>query len=361
MGRESDFFQRWAGFQARLLNSSQVAGNMSAYNRSLPLLIQTFASMLILIFGGLEVMKGTLSVGVLITFLAFFQFYFQPLQKLADSINQLQLLGAFIESMNDILNYPSKAKLNESIELNKSKLNGSIQIENIFFGYNANQPPTIVDFSINIHEGQSVAIVGSSGCGKTTLLKLLTGLYEPWSGVIMMDGIEINKIPRGILTSSVGVIDQEIELFKGTLKDVISFWDPSISIDEIIEVCKLAAIHEVISSRPLGYESLVDEEGRNFSGGQRQRLEIARALLKKPSVLIMDEATSALDPETEKEIMDNIRALGITTIIVAHRLSTIRDCNQILVLDKGQIIESGTHFSLLQDDGQYSELLKQLH
>ena len=225
------------------------------------------------------------------------------------------------------------------------------------FGYNKTAPPLIEDFSLTIKPGGSVAFVGASGSGKSTLGKLIAGLYKPWSGQILFDRVPREQIPRRILTASIAVVDQEIALFEDTIFDNLTMWDKSIDEATVIQACKDAQIHEDIMGRAGGYAHIIREGGKNFSGGQRQRLEIARALAQQPTILILDEATSALDTKTEQLIMEAVTAKGISLIIIAHRLSTIRDCDEIIVLDKGRVVERGTHGELVELGGKYSALV----
>lgn len=358
-GRESEFFERWAGFHARLLVSGQHIGFYNALGKAFPTLLSIWNMAVILVFGGLEVMEGHMTIGMLVTFIAFYQFFFAPVQKLAESQNELQLLNSYLSSLYDILNYPSATTPAGSSHTRSSKLSGRVEITNLTFGYNRQDKPVLHNLNLTIRPGERVAFIGLSGSGKSTFAKLLAGLYQPWEGAILLDGTPLDQLPPRLRTESIGVVDQEIELFEGTVRDVLTFWDPQVPMEDIMKACRLAEIHDLISERPGGYYSRISEGGKNFSGGQRQRLEIARALIKKPSLLIMDEATSALDPDTEYRIGENIRSLGITTLMIAHRLSTIRDCDQIVVLSEGTIAHIGTHEELVQKSPLYAEFLQQ--
>lgn len=360
--RESEFFQKWAGFHARYLVSSQETRRATIVSRAMPSLVSLVIMALILLIGGYEVMNGHLSVGMLLTFTVIFQQFFIPVQRIADSGGEIAMLGSYFRSLYDIMNYPIKE--NASMDMEKASapvttLSGEVSLHELGFGYNIMGPPVIKDITLTIPAGKSYAFIGLSGSGKSTLAKLIIGLYEPWKGAVLFDGVELERIPKLSRTRSIGIVDQEIELFSGTVKDVLTFWDESIAMDQVIQACRLAEIHDVISKRPGGYFSMVSEDGRNFSGGERQRMEIARALIKKPRILILDEATSALDPETEYRICRNIRNLGITLVIIAHRLSTIRDCDQIIVLNRGEIEHKGTHEELLRESSLYQEFLKE--
>jgi ATP-binding cassette subfamily C protein len=358
--RENEFFRKWAGFHARYLISSQQTRLHTTVSRALPGLLSLVNLGLILLIGGYEVMKGDLSVGLLLTFTVLFQQFFVPVQRVADSSSELSMLGSYFRSLYDILHYPDKENTRQlTPSVVAEQLSGAISLQALSFGYNQMAPPIINDISLQIPRGQSFAFIGLSGSGKSTLAKLITGLYEPWKGSVQFDGKDLEQLPKALRTASIGMVDQEIELFAGTVKDVLTFWDESIAMEHIIHACRLAEIHDVISKRPGGYFSQLHEGGRNFSGGERQRMEIARALIKKPRILVLDEATSALDPETEFRICQNIKGLGITLVIIAHRLSTIRDCDQIIVLNRGVIEHRGTHEVLLRDSPLYQQFLKE--
>ncbi len=235
-----------------------------------------------------------------------------------------------------------------------------ISAKNISFGYSILEPPLVENFHFKLESGKSIAFVGASGCGKSTVSKIVSGLYMPWSGEVRMDGVEMKKIPKEILSSSISTVSQEITLFSGTIKDNLTMWNKSVMDEDIVKAAKDACIHDMITSKPAAYDYQLKESGTNLSGGQRQRLEIARALVTNPSILIMDEATSALDPVVEKEIIDNIKRRGCTCVIVAHRLSAIRDCDEIIVMEKGKIVQRGTHEELAQVEGHYQRLIQNI-
>ena len=262
-----------------------------------------------------------------------------------------------MERVEDVMKYPEDHRDHEG-EVMKGKLTGLLELKNVTFGYSPLQPPLIEDFNLKIEPGHSVAFVGTSGCGKSTLAKLISGLYKPWSGEILFDGRPIESISNEELTNSVAVIDQNVVLFDDTVAQNIRMWDTSIEDFAIMMACNDAQIRADIVSRPEGFGTKIVKGGQNFSGGQRQRMEIATALAKEPAVLIMDEATSALDPKTEDEVMKRIRRMGPTQIIVAHRLSTIRDCDEIIVMDQGKILQRGRHEELINIEGFYRDLMR---
>ena len=238
-----------------------------------------------------------------------------------------------------------------------TKLKGNIELKNVTFGYSRLSKPVIQDFSFIVKPGERIALVGTSGCGKSTISKLISGLYQPWSGEILYDGKRLSEIDRDVFTGSLAVVDQEITLFEGTITDNIKMWDTSIEDFEMIMAARDAQMHEEIMRRDGGYNYRIAEGGKDFSGGQRQRLEIARVLAKDPTVVILDEATSALDAKTEVDVVKAIKDRGITCIVVAHRLSTVRDCDKIIVLDDGVAVEQGTHEELYAKGGIYTRLI----
>ncbi len=360
-GREGDFFTTWSGHLAKVMNAQQELGWLSLRLNVIPPLLMSVNNTIILGVGALRVMDGDMTIGMLIAFLYLMNNFINPVNQLVAVGSMLQETQGDMDRVDDVLNYDvSEEFTREEIpfeETEKKKLIGSLELKNVTFGYTPTMPALIEDFSIKLAPGSRVALVGGSGSGKSTVARLISGLYEPWEGEILYDGKKRSELPRQVLNNSMAVIDQEIMMFQGSIKENISFWDHTMPENNIIQAAKDAMIHDVISGRAGSYDSAVAEKGTNFSGGQRQRMEIARSLSLNPSILLMDEATSALDPKSEKMVMDNIRKRGCTCLIVAHRLSTIRDCDEIIVMKFGKIVERGTHEELVAKEGLYSELI----
>lgn len=357
-GVEADFFSRWAGYQTRLMNSMQQMGRNEILLGLLPRFLTALNAALILGIGGTRVIAGDMTMGTLVAFQVLVASFVNP-------VNALVALGATVQGvqgdmnrLDDVMRYPLQdLQDNPDLPLQSSKLSGALELRNITFGYARLAAPLLEGFCLNLAPGQRVALVGASGCGKSTIAKLVSGLYTPWQGGILFDGKQAAQLPRRLLQNSVATVDQEIALFAGTIRDNLSMWDNTIAEQVMINAARDACIHDVIVARPGGYDSMVSEGGVNFSGGQRQRLEIARALCANPRILVMDEATNALDPLTEKQVEANLRRRGCSCLIVAHRLSAIRDSDEIIVLEKGQVIERGSHEVLMQLNANYARLI----
>lgn len=361
-GMEGLFFSRIAAYHAKVVTAEQELARARLFLSTVPLLLGGIGSAAILTMGGMEVMDGALSIGMLIAFQMLMANFQAPVQSLVALGGSLQEAEGNINRLDDVLRHRRDAEFDREIDAasmdGAPRLSGRIEIRDLVFGFSPLDPPLVEGFSLTLEPGSRLALVGGSGSGKSTVGKLLSGLYQPWSGDILFDGRRPQDIPRDIFRSSVAIVDQDIALFEGSIRDNLSLWDETVPDERLVRAAKDAAIHDVIAARPKGYDSHVSEGGRNFSGGQRQRVEIARALAALPSVLILDEATSALDAATELEVVENLRRRGCTCIIIAHRLSTIRDCDEILVLDRGRIVQRGTHDQMIGIDGPYKKLIE---
>ena len=374
---ESDFFSKWAGYYAKSISAQQDLLKGELVLGSLPAFLSSLSTMIVLILGGLRVMDGYLTVGMLIAFQGLMNRFQQPVGSLVSLGSQIEQLSGSMNRLDDVLQNPidpvfqagldqkflrANSTDSQGIQLAMPtdiiRLQGYVELRNVTFGYSRVDAPLIKDFSCSLSPGQRIAFVGGSGSGKSTLSKLITGLYEPWEGEILFDGIPRQAVPRAVLTNSLSMVEQEIFLFGGTVRDNLTLWDDTIPDAQLLQACQDAAILDVVMAISGGLNGKLLESAANLSGGQRQRLEIARALVNNPSILVMDEATSALDAETEKQIDRNIRRRGCTCIVVAHRLSTIRDCDEIVVLDRGQVVQRGNHESMKDIPGAYAQLIQ---
>lgn len=364
-GSESDFFVRWAGLQAKLQQAQQELGHKTQVLNVVPSLLAALTTAAVLGVGALEVMDGDLTLGMLVAFQSLMASFMAPISQFVTLGTTMQETHGDLNRVEDVLRYEPDpaAPVNLSNDGETApgafpaQLSGAIELKNITFGYNHLEPPLISDFSLTVAPGSRVALVGVSGSGKSTVAKLVAGLYSPWRGEILFDGQDRDRLPASLVTASLATVDQDIFVFEGSVRDNLTLWDQTVPSRILHEAAQDADIHETISQRPGGYESRVAEAGANFSGGQRQRLEIARALVGEPSILVLDEATSALDPVTETVIDDNLRRRGCTCLIVAHRLSTIRDSDEIIVLDRGRVVERGTHEEMVEAHGPYARLI----
>ena len=365
---EDDFFSRWTGYQARELLARQRFAELGCVNAGLPVLFLILGNAAVLGLGGFRVMSGEMSVGMLTGFYMAAMNVLQPIGRFIQFADLFQILEADLQRLDDVFDASEDSSFEPvsgaspgqiSTFDGRLRLRGRIELRNVTFGYQENRDPLLENFCLTIEPGQRVAIVGPSGSGKSTLSSLVAGICQPWSGEVLFDGHPRSAIPRELLAGSVSLVDQHIFLFADTVRENLTMWNPEVPDQALVAAAQDASIHEEILSRPLGYDASVDEGGRNFSGGQRQRLEIARALVNDPSMLILDEATASLDAVTEIRIDDALRRRGCTCLIVAHRLSTIRDCDLIVVLDRGREVQRGTHQDLMQDiDGLYHQLME---
>ena len=366
-GSDDRFFSRWSGQQARELHARQRYSQLGAANTALPGLIALFRTAAVLGIGGSLVMAGAMTLGSLVGFYILAEMFLAPVGRFLDFADKRQALETDLQRLEDISMtaedpvFSRRSPESRSIPTFNGRLQlaGRLELRDVTFGYNKSRPPLIENLNLVMKPGQRVAVVGPSGSGKSTVARLVSGICQPWSGEILFDGHPRDEIPEEVLRRSISMVDQDAVLFSASLRDNITLWNPAVPDDLIIAATRDACIHEEILLRREGYATRVEEGGVNFSGGQRQRLEIARALVGNPTVLILDEATSALDAATEEYVDDALRRRGVTCLIVAHRLSTVRDCDEIIVLEEGAEVQRGTHDNLIADrDGTYHKLVK---
>ena len=358
-GAEDGYFEKWAGYQASV-NTQQVKfQKLNEVLGLLPSLVSSLCSTAVLMLGVYLAMQGEFTVGMIMAFQGFLSSFTAPAESIISAGQTIQEMRTEMERVEDVMKYPVDVQNDAPVDENAEydKLSGCIEMKNVTFGYSRLGEPLITDFNLSLKTGSRVAFVGASGCGKSTLSKLISGLYKPWSGEILFDGKRIDEIDRSVFTGSLAVVDQDIILFEDTIANNIKMWDTSIEDFEMIMAARDAQLHEDIMQREGGYQYKLTEGGKDFSGGQRQRMEIARVLAQDPTIIILDEATSALDAKTEYDVVNSIKNRGITCIVVAHRLSTIRDCDEIVVLDGGRVVERGTHEELMRLGGAYTQLV----
>ena len=363
-GAETGYFEKWSGYQAMVNSQNVNYGKLRYYLGTVPALISEALSILVTLLGVFLVMRGEFTPGMVFAFQGFLSSFLSPAQLLISSGQQMQEMRTNMERIEDVMEYPDDVAMEagpktgqEAEESSYSKLSGELTMRGVTFGYSRLEDPLIKDFHLELKKGKSVAFVGPSGCGKSTLAKLISNLYQPWSGEILFDGKPASQIDRSVFTGSVAVVDQDIILFEDPVEDNIKMWDSSVEDFEMILAARDAQIHSTIMEREGAYQHTMKEGGKDFSGGERQRLEIARVLALDPTLLILDEATSALDARTEADVIRSIRERGITCVVIAHRLSTIRNCDEIVVLDHGDVAERGTHQELLAMHGVYEQLI----
>ena len=374
-GLESDFFARWAGYYAKAINAQQ---SMAVTNQTLgivPSFLSGITGMLVLVIGGLRVMDGAMSIGMLVAFQGLMQSFMEPIDSLVNLGSDLQEVEGDLTRLDDVLCSPIDPQLDPGVMTSlpssrlkqqaphyshpaSVRLQGYLELQQITFGYSRVSHPLIENFYLSLQPGQRVALVGGSGSGKSTIAKLVCGIYKPWQGEIYFDGQPREQVPRCLLTTAIAFVGQEIVTFAGSVRDNLTLWDTTVPEQDLVRACQDVVLHEVILALPGGYDAKLLEGAANLSGGQRQRLEIARALVNNPTILVLDEATSALDTETEKIIDHNLRQRGCSCLVVAHRLSTIRDCDEIIVLEQGKVVQRGTHDSLKQVEGPYLDLIR---
>lgn len=357
-GGEDGYFRTWAGQHATTLEEQQRLGVPSAWLGVVAPTLATLNSALILWIGGLRAVEGHLSVGLLVAFQALVARFTAPLTRLNGVAGRVQDFAADVARLKDVESFRADPLHTRGADgASTRRLQGHVELENVSFGYSPLDAPLLTGFDLSVGPGRQVALVGGSGSGKSTVSRLIAGLYAPWEGVIRIDGRRLEDIPRGALAASVSFVDQDVFLFEGSVRDNVALWDPSVPDEAVVAALRDAALYDVVARRPGGVHSRVEQDGRNFSGGQRQRLEIARALVRDPSILVLDEVTSALDAETEQIVMDNLRRRGCACVVIAHRLSTVRDSDEIVVLERGTVVERGRHTDLLAAGGTYAALV----
>ena len=361
-GSEEGFFSRWAGYQASVNAQDVKFSKMDEYLGLLPNIVSAVTDTLVLCMGIGLAMRGHFTPGMISQFGIYMKQFLSPADQLIATGQTLQELRTEMERIEDVMEYKTDGLVDNEVsadtpDVSFAKLSGHVEMRDVTFGYSPLGKPLIQNFSMTLEPGKSIAFVGASGSGKSTLAKLLSGLYKPWSGEILFDGKPITDIDKSVFRGSLAVVDQDITLFEDTIANNIKMWDTTIENYEMILAARDAQIHDKIMQREGGYEYKIRENGSDFSGGERQRLEIARVLAQDPTIVIMDEATSALDARTEFNVVKAIRDRGVTSIVIAHRLSTIRDCDEIIVMDHGLVAERGTHEELYKLGGMYTQLV----
>ena len=354
-GAENEYVSRVLGYQVKHANLEQEQTAFQKILNAIPETVGNITDVLHLLVGGILVINGSMSLGMLTAFCSLFDSFIEPVNKLVTFAQKIQTMKASITRVEDVQKYPEDDRYLQTDARFKQqkKLNGEIELQGISFGYSRLKPALVDNLDFHLFSGETIAFVGPSGCGKSTVSKIISGLYHPWGGQVLLDGKPMDQISKSCLNASIATVSQNITLFSGTIRDNLTMWNTAILEEDMIQAAKDACIHDFIVSCPGGYDYALNENAMNLSGGQRQRLEIARALATKPSILVMDEATSALDPVVEKQVLNNIKRRGCTCVIVAHRLSAFRDCNQIIVMKNGKIVQRGTHRSLMQEEGLY--------
>lgn len=359
-GVENDYVGRIMGYYSKSASKGQEMARIQEILGAIPEISKNTTNVLVLMFGGILVVKGNLSAGQLIAYTSLLASFIAPVNSMVGFIQKIQTMKTDMSRVEDIQKYGEDPRYDadvQKVDMDR-KLSGNVELKDISFGYSILEKPLVEDFSFKLTTGKSIAFVGASGSGKSTVSKIISGLYQPWGGEILFDGVPLNNIPPEVLNISISTVSQQVVLFAGSIRDNLTMWNKHIMESDMIKAAKDACIHDIITQKPGAYDYILTEAGANLSGGQRQRLEIARALVTSPAILIMDEATSALDPLVEKKIVDNIKRRGCTCIIVAHRLSAIRDCDEILVMDRGKIVQRGSHSELADMEGHYQKLIR---
>ena len=362
LGGERYFFAQWEKTYAQSLNARVTTITHNIYLSALPEFVLQITDGVILCMGTWLILQGEMTPGMILASQGLINETIYPIIRTIASVQTILRVNSSIQRIKEVTDCKEECaelRLPADNELpDVAKLVGEIELRDVTFGYDRNLPPILEHFSLKIKAGERIALVGSSGCGKSTVLSLVSGLYEPWEGEVLFDGKPRKAIDRMTFVNSVSVVNQDVTLFEGTIADNIKMWDNSIEDFTMVLACNDAQIHQEIMERPGSYQGIVTERGKNFSGGQRQRMELATALAKEPTILLMDEGTSALDPQAETKVMENLNSMGLTMIMIAHRLETIAQCDQIYVVEHGRITQHGTHDELSQMDGLYRNLLK---
>jgi ATP-binding cassette subfamily C protein len=363
---EEGFFTRWSGHFTNATNSGQQLACTTQLMTAPASFARTITTVLIMVVGSFEVIGGRMSIGDLVAFQSLMGSFLSPVSAIMSLGNVIQELQGDVLRLDDVLQNPpmklagheaTAGVAEESSGTPLVRTSGRLELKGIKFGYSPLDKPLIENFSLSLTPGQRVALVGGSGSGKSTVAKIVCGLYDAWEGEILLDGKPVKSFPPEVVHNSLAMVEQDVFLFEGTVRENLTLWDKTVPTESLEAACRDASILEEVRKLPGVFDGVLSEGGGNLSGGQRQRLEIARALVNNPSVLVLDEATSALDTETEQIVDENLRRRGCTCLIVAHRLSTIRDCNEIIVMDRGQVVERGTHQELWARGGRYADLL----
>jgi NHLM bacteriocin system ABC transporter peptidase/ATP-binding protein len=357
-GGESDFFSTWAGYHARVISSEQQLAIYQQTISLLPAVLLSLTSAAVLGIGALQVINDSISIGTLVAFQGLLMSISAPIQQMVGVAGKVQQASADLSRMDDVLHYKRDWRFSETSEAPREwRSAGHLSMQGISFGYSLLEAPLIEEFYLDVAPGRWVALVGESGSGKSTLGKLITGLFEPRSGQIHVDGYTLHAWGRERLVNIIASVDQDIRLFEGTVHDNVTLWDDTIDHQSLVAAIDDAGLTPAVQKLPGNFQGVIEEGGRNLNGGERQRVEIARALVREPAILVLDEATSALDAVSENEILTAVRRRGMTCVLIAHRLSTIRDCDEIIVLERGKVVERGTHLSLMAAAGAYARLI----